>query len=61
MSLFPIFRCQIIIEKENKEYVIAHNIGGILLCENLSDFLQRNDASVVDVFAPKNERLLDYM
>ncbi len=41
------------------EYVIAHNVGGDLLQENLFDFLQRNEGSyVIDVFAPKEEKLL---
>ena len=40
-------------------YLIAHNVGGDLLHENLFDFLQRNEgAHVVDVFAPKEEGLL---
>lgn len=40
-------------------YIIAHNVGGDLLQENLFDFLQRNEGSfVVDIFAPKEESLI---
>jgi len=40
------------------EYIIAHNVGGINLCENLFDFLQRNDAHIVDIFCPKDAGLI---
>ena len=40
------------------EYTVYHNVGGDILSEDLFDFLQRNEAFVVDVFSPKEEGLL---
>ncbi len=39
------------------EYIISHNVGGTILCEDIFDFLQRNEAFVADVFSPGEEGL----
>lgn len=50
-------------EAKNKgheiEYIISHNVGGIILCENLFEFLNRNNAFVMDVFVPKDKVVIN--
>lgn len=41
--------------RNRMEYIISHNVGGIILCEDIFEFLSRNNAFVVDVFVPKNK------